>query len=288
VAIRTFCRSRNISCLAGLILATAALHAQVNTGNLSGLVDDPSGAIVPGAAISVTAPATGYTRSVKSEGDGNYLIPDLPIGKYNVAVTAAGFSTLNQEVSVGVGMRIRLDFHLQVGAAAQTITVQAKTVTLSQDDASIGTLVTSDTISGTPLFLRNWDDLLRTVPGVQISRYTNQSGATSAGRTGSFNVNGVHSLQNDFILDGIDNNTFSENVQELSTESAHPSVDVISQFNVITNPYSAEYGRSPGGGCLSQHPQRFQSDPWNGVRVRSQPVLRFVRLLHETDAVEKS
>lgn len=84
------------------------------------------------------------------------------------------------------------------------------------------------------------------MPGVQINRYTNQSGATSSGRTGSFNVNGVHSLQNNFLLDGIDNNTFSENVQELSTESAHPSVDVISQFNVITNPYSAEYGRGPG------------------------------------------
>ena len=59
-------------------------------------------------------------------------------------------------------------------------------------------------------------------------------------------MNGVHSLQNNFLLDGIDNNTFSENVQELSTESAHPSVDVISEFNVITNPYSAEYGRGPG------------------------------------------
>jgi hypothetical protein len=107
-------------------------------------------------------------------------------------------------------------------------------------------MVSNETISDTPLFLRNWDDLLRTVPGVQINRYTNQSGATSAGRVGDFNVNGVHTLQNNFILDGIDNNTFSENVQELSTESAHPSVDVIAEFNVITNPYSAEYGRAPG------------------------------------------
>ncbi|MBT9332701.1 TonB-dependent receptor [Paracidobacterium acidisoli] len=240
------CRPRSIAALSGLIFLAAGLQAQVNTGNLSGLVVDPTGAIVSGAGVTVTAPATGYTRAVHSEGDGNYLIPDLPIGRYNVAVTAAGFSTLNQEVSIGVGMRMRLDFHLQVGAATQTVNVEAKNVSLSQDDASIGTLVTSDTISGTPLFLRNWDDLLRTVPGVQINRYTNQAGATSSGRTGSFNVNGVHSLQNDFILDGIDNNTFSENVQELSTESAHPSVDVISQFNVITNPYSAEYGRSPG------------------------------------------
>ena len=145
-----------------------------------------------------------------------------------------------------MGERLRLDLHLSVGAADQTVEVNALGVQLQRDDASIGMLVTSDVIEETPLYLRNWDDLLRVVPGVQISRFTNQSGATSAGRTGDFNVNGVHSLQNNFILDGIDNNTFSENVQELSTEASHPSVDVISQFNVITSPYSAEYGRSPG------------------------------------------
>jgi TonB-dependent Receptor Plug Domain len=118
---------------------------------------------------------------------------------------------------------------------------------LSPDDASIRTVIGSTPIEQTPLYLRNWDDLLRIVPGVQIARYTQQSGATSAGRVGDFNVNGIHSLQNNFILDGIDNNTFSENVQELSTGSSHPSVDTIAEFNVITNLYSAEYGRSPGG-----------------------------------------
>ncbi len=229
-----------------LVLSVLLGHAQVNTGNLSGAVSDPSGAVVSNATISLTDASTGYTRSVVSASDGSYILPNLPIGTYAVTVSAQGFSTLKQSVTIGVGERVRLDPHLEVGQASQTVEVAASTVALSRDDASVGTIVTEDTIKGTPLYLRNWDDLLRTVPGVQISRYTNQSGATSSGRTGSFNVNGVHSLQNNFILDGIDNNTFSENVQELSTESAHPSVDVIAQFNVITNPYSAEYGRSPG------------------------------------------
>ena len=88
------------------------------------------------------------------------------------------------------------------------------------------------------------------VAGVQGSRYTEQSGATSAGRTGGFNVHGVRSLQNNFILDGVDNNTFSENVQELSTQAVRPSVDDIQEFKVITNPYSAEYGRSPGAAVV--------------------------------------
>lgn len=229
-----------------LIFCAAGLHAQVNTGALSGLVLDPSGASVANVTITVKSPDTGYTRVVQSASDGAYSLQNLPIGNYDLTTVGNGFAGIEERVAIEVGERTRLDLRLTIGVAGQTVEVQAG-ASLSLDDASIGTVVDNETIAETPLFLRNWDDLLRTVPGVQINRYTNQSGATSAGRTGDFNVNGVHSLQNNFILDGIDNNTFSENVQELSTESAHPSVDVISEFNVITNAYSAEYGRAPGG-----------------------------------------
>jgi Carboxypeptidase regulatory-like domain/TonB-dependent Receptor Plug Domain/TonB dependent receptor len=223
------------------------LQAQVNTGSLSGLVLDPSGAAIAGTELTVNSAETGYTRTSKSAADGAYSLPDLPIGVYTLSAKASSFSRVQQQVTIGVGERARLDVRLTVGTADQTVEVNAIAAELQRDDASIGMLVTSDVIAETPLYLRNWDDLLRVVPGVQIARFTNQSGATSAGRTGDFNVNGVHSLQNNFILDGIDNNTFSENVQELSTEATHPSVDVIAEFNVITSPYSAEYGRSPGG-----------------------------------------
>ena len=232
----------------GLLLPgiPSALEAQVNTGSVSGLVLDPSGAAVAGTEVTVKSADTGYQRTSKSLADGAYSLTDLPIGAYSLTASATGFLGVEQQVNVGVGERVRLDVHLTIGAANQTVEVTDSGVQLQRDDASIGMLVTSDVIAETPLYLRNWDDLLRVVPGVQISRYTNQSGATSAGRTGDFNVNGVHSLQNNFILDGIDNNTFSENVQELSSEATHPSVDVISEFNVITSPYSAEYGRSQG------------------------------------------
>jgi hypothetical protein len=233
---------------AGILLPgiPRTLEAQVNTGSVSGLVLDPSGAAVAGTEVTVKSADTGYQRTSKSLADGAYSLTDLPIGAYSLTASASGFQGVEQRVNVGVGERVRLDVHLTIGAANQTVEVTDSGVQLQRDDASIGMLVTSDVIAETPLYLRNWDDLLRVVPGVQISRYTNQSGATSAGRTGDFNVNGVHSLQNNFILDGIDNNTFSENVQELSSEATHPSVDVISEFNVITSPYSAEYGRSPG------------------------------------------
>ncbi|HEX6773200.1 MAG TPA: TonB-dependent receptor, partial [Acidobacteriaceae bacterium] len=241
---RTWCR-----CIVALFVTfclCACLHAQVNTASLSGLVTDPSGAIVPNATVTVTNQATGYTRTVTTDAAGNYSLQNLPIGQYTARVQGPGFSTTQENVTLNVAEKGRRDFSLKVGSAQQTVEVQAEGANLSPDDASISTVVGSQTIEQTPLYLRNWDDLLRVVPGVQIARYTQQSGATSAGRTGDFNVNGVHSLQNNFILDGIDNNTFSENVQELSTQSAHPSVDVIAEFNVITNPYSAEYGRAPG------------------------------------------
>jgi hypothetical protein len=228
-----------------LILSPSA-HAQVNTANLTGLVTDPTGAAIPGAHVQATSATTGYSRQAVTDDSGYYSMQNMPIGMYHVSVQQTSFAKLDQDVVLDTGQKGRRDFHLQLGTEQQTVQVQENSTTLSPDDASIGTVVSDTTITQTPLYLRNWDDLLRTVPGVQISRYTQQSGNTSAGRTGDFNVNGVHSLQNNFIMDGIDNNTFSENVQELSTEASHPSVDVIQQFNVITNPYSSEYGRSPG------------------------------------------
>ena len=222
------------------------LNAQVNTASLSGLVTDASGSPMNDVLVKASKDGTGYERQVSTDRTGYYAFVNMPIGTYAVTVEETGFNEAHESVELSIGEKARRDFTLQVGTVQQVIEVGEDRSSLSPDDASISSVVEQDTIANTPLYLRNWDDLLRTVPGVQISRYTEQAGNSAAGRTGDFNVNGVHSLQNNFILDGIDNNTFSENVQELSTEAAHPSVDVIQQFNIITNPYSAEYGRSPG------------------------------------------
>jgi hypothetical protein len=229
-----------------LLFCGCSLFAQINTASLTGLVTDQSGAAAPKVHVTVLSEATGYTRSADTDGAGYYSFAELPIGVYSITISASGFSTLQENVTLDTAQKVRRDFVLRVGSASETVNVTGTTTGLSPDDASISTVVGNVTIEQTPLYLRNWDDLLRTVAGVQINRFTQQSGATSAGRVGDFNVHGVHSLQNNFLLDGIDNNTFSENVQELSTESAHPSVDTIQEFNIITNPYSAEYGRSPG------------------------------------------
>ena len=235
-----------VSPLLGVLDGTFMVHAQVNTASLTGLVTDQTNAALVHAHVTATNTATALVRETDTDAAGYYAFPDLPIGEYRVVVTLENFETVETRVTLGTAERVRRDLSLKVGTAQANVEVTDVINNLSPDDASIGTVIDNNTIQQTPLYLRNWDDLLRMVAGVQIARYTQQSGATSAGRVGDFNVHGVHSLQNNFLLDGIDNNTISENVQELSTESAHPSVDTIQEFNVVTNPYSAEYGRSPG------------------------------------------
>jgi hypothetical protein len=256
-----------------VLLAGTQASGQVNTGTLSGQVTDASGAVVGSATLIIKDDATGYERTVRSAADGDYVFPDLPIGNYTLTVSAAGFKAEKQHATISVGFHSRSDFQLQVGAADQTVEVSAGAAELSRDDASISTLVSSDTIAETPLFLRNWDDLLRTVPGVQINRYTNQSGATTAGRTGDFNVNGIHTLQNNFILDGIDNNTFSENVQELSTGGSAP---VGRRDLGVQRDHESVFGgvwpcaRRRG---VSEHASRDKRISRYCVRVCSEPVL---------------
>jgi outer membrane receptor protein involved in Fe transport len=229
-----------------LIAGAFILAGQADLGSLSGTTNDSSGAIVAGAKVTVTDKATGAQRVVMSDNAGYYLFSSLAIGAYDVAFDHPGFERATASVTIDPGSNTRLDVQLTVGATSTSVEVTAAITELSQDSANIGLVLENQVITSTPLFMRNWDDLIRLVPGVQQNRYTEQGGATASGRTGDFQVNGVHSLQNDFMLDGIDDNTFSENVQELSTEATRPSIDAIQEFQVITNPYSAQYGRSPG------------------------------------------
>jgi hypothetical protein len=203
-------------------LMGTALLAQRDVGSLTGLITDPSSSVIADATVVVTSQGTGITRRTTTDASGYYNFPSLPIGKYEIGADQPGFNHAASIVEIDPSVKARFDLQLTVGQTSTTVEVQAPGAELSRDDASIGTVVENSVIENTPLLLRNWDDLIRMVPGVQQNRYTEQGGATASGRTGDFQVNGVHSLQNDFLLDGIDDNTFSENVQELSAEPALP------------------------------------------------------------------
>src|SRR6185437_12086713 len=228
-----------------LALSSVAF-AQVDRATITGTVTDSGGAVIAGATVTITNLATNVAFRQPTTETGSYLLVNLIPGKYQVDVEQTGFKKASQVVTLEVGQRARVDATLEVGAVSETVTVGETTQLLNSNDATLGAVIPQFQVSNLPLAIRNWDDLLALVPGVQGDRYTEQGGGTSFGRTGGINVHGARALQNNFLLDGVDNNSISENVQELTTQVSRPSVDAIQEFKVVTSPYSAEYGRSPG------------------------------------------
>ncbi|HEX4567981.1 MAG TPA: carboxypeptidase regulatory-like domain-containing protein, partial [Vicinamibacterales bacterium] len=228
------------------ILAPCAAFAQVDRATLTGTIKDTVGALVPGATVSITNQAINTVQHQETTGTGEYLFVSLIPGKYQIDVELNGFKKNSQIVTLEVGQRARVDAVLEVGAVTESVQVTETAHLLNANDATLGAVIPQTQIANLPLAIRNWDDLLSLVPGVQGERYTEQGGGTSFGRTGGINVHGARALQNNFLLDGVDNNSISENVQELTSQVSRPSVDAIQEFKVVTSPYSAEYGRSPG------------------------------------------
>src|SRR5687767_12691788 len=233
-----------------LLTVAATASAQVDRATLTGIVRDPSDAVIGKATVRVTSLATNAVSTATTTADGTYLVVNLAPGEYLVQVEAPGFQRFEQTVSVAIGSRARLDLSLAVGSIGETVTVEGVTPLLSTENAIVGTVVARNEVDKLPLAIRNWDDLLALVPGVQSDRYTEQAGGTSSGRTGGVSVHGNRSLQNNFLLDGVANNSFSTNVQELTTQISRPSVDAIDEFKVVTSPYAAEYGWSPGAAII--------------------------------------
>lgn len=239
-----------VASLIVLLLCASGAFAQVDRATLTGIVRDPSTASVPRANVTVTSLATGVATSAMTTVEGTYLIANLLPGEYLVQVEAQGFQRYEQTVQVEVGARARLDLSLALGSIGETVKVAGVTPLVNTENAVLGTVVDRNEVSKLPLAIRNWDDLLSLVPGVQSDRYTEQAGGTSSGRTGGVSVHGNRSLQNNFLLDGVANNSFSTNVQELTTQISRPSVDAIDEFKVVTSPYAAEYGWSPGAAII--------------------------------------
>ena len=239
-----------LALVAVFLLHAPDASAQVDRATLTGIVRDPSDAVIPQAQVTVTNIANGVIAKTTTNNEGTYLVMNLLPGEYLVQAEMTGFQRFEQTIALEIGARSRLDISLPVGAIGEMVTVAGVTPLLSTESAAIGTVVNSDEMQKLPLAIRNWDDLLAMVPGVQSDRYTEQAGGTSAGRTGGVSVHGNRSLQNNFLLDGVANNSFSTNVQELTTQISRPSVDAISEFKVITSPYAAEYGWAPGASVV--------------------------------------
>ncbi|MBI3682453.1 MAG: carboxypeptidase regulatory-like domain-containing protein [Acidobacteria bacterium] len=226
-----------------VFLAMASTAAAQNpAGQITGLVTDPSGAAVPGAAVEVVHIETGSRWQAATSTAGYYTVTLLPPGGYSVTARHQGFKSVSRSgITLVVAQTARIDFALEVGGVTETIAVRAEAPLLESQSAALGQIVESRVINDLPLNGRNYLALARLSAGVAEPR---RGDVGSLG--GSFVANGVRAQLNNYNLDGADNNTRIVDIQNRSHEVIQPSVDAVQEFKVETSNYSAEYGYSAG------------------------------------------
>lgn len=240
--------------------------AQIDNGSIVGTVRDSAGAVVVGAQVSVINKATNVTVSLKTNSDGSYTALALIPGAYKVQATAKGYSTdVNESVTVNVQTRAKVDFTLTAGKTQQQVEVHASGELLQTQTADVGGVVESKQINDLPLNGRDYDTLALLEPGV----FHDPSSEVANPAEGRFSANGNLELQNYFALDGIDNNSGSENLQEQSTQVIIPPPDALQEFRLQTRTYSTEFGTSAGAivnASIKSGTNEFHGDAWDYFR----------------------
>jgi len=221
-----------------LLLVPSVAMAQTETGQISGTVTDPQGAVVAGATITATEKATNAPRTATTSGEGNFLITNLKPGNYEVQFQAAGFANKMVPVAVNVGSKTTIDVELSI-TSTETIDVIAGEagVQVNTSNEQIQTVVSERQIKELPTVTRNPYNLVGLSPNVN----PNDAGG-GGGRGAGFSINGARNSGNNILLDGSDNND-----QFTASVGQDVPLDSVQEFTVLTSNYSAEYGRAAGG-----------------------------------------
>lgn len=238
---KRLCRDFALTALLSFLIPTFA-QAQKDTASITGQVTDSSGAVIAGAHVDAVNVETNYTYHALSNQTGEWTISPVRIGTYRVSVIVPGFKKAEVgPFTLDVQQRQRLDVSLQPGAATQTVEVKETAPLLESDTSERSQLIDSKTMETLALNGRNPVQLAELTAGVTVS----EPGARDENGYG-FSANGARSLQNNFLLDGVDNNS---NLPDLLNEANYvvmPSVDALQEFRVETNSYAAEFGRATG------------------------------------------
>ena len=231
------------SIVAVLLLISPGLIAQTPSGEISGVVVDPSGSVVPGVTVTVTNPATNAVRSAQTNEAGLYTIRALPPGAYSLKAEIPGFRTVERrDIEVQVGSVNRIDVSLQVGEVSNVLEVVGGAPVLQTETASVGTVIENKRIVELPLNGRNYLQLASLIPGATTNGPTSSQGKQRmGGQRNSFalNVSGQRIHYNHYSLDGIENTDLNFNSYMLL-----PSVDALQEFKVERGLFDAEYGRA--------------------------------------------
>jgi hypothetical protein len=229
-----------------LIASLAPLGAQTTAGSIVGTVTDPSGAIIGGATVTITNMGTNIAVKTTTDTAGEYVVTPLEVGKYSVTIESTGFKrSVRSDIQVNVQDRVRVDAKLEVGQVTDTVQVEAAAPILETDTSYLGEVVDSQRIVDLPLNGRFFTRLAVLTAGTAPT----PAGARDE-NTGGFSANGVRPYQNNYILDGVDNNSLSEDLSSQASFVVGPPPDAIQEFKVQTNSMSAEFGRS-GGAVLN-------------------------------------
>src|SRR5271157_3856652 len=238
------CRLLVLLTIFTLVFATIAF-AQRDMGTITGTITDPQGGVVPNAKITITEVATGLKYEVTSGSDGLYIRPALKPGTYTVAAEAKGFRRVEQQNVVVIGGdRVGANLVLPVGDVTQSVEVSTEAALLETESTTLGGNVTAQGMSDLPLGgQRTFSFLARLSPGVLV----NEQGARDA-TGGGFSANGVRSNgQNNFLLNGVDNNVNVIDFMNGASYVTGPPPEAIGEITVLTSGYNAEYGRAAGG-----------------------------------------
>ncbi len=243
-----------------------SLKSQVDTGTILGTVHDNTGAVIPGVAVTIRNAGTSFTQSTKTSSTGSYVFTPLRIGKYTVEVESPGFKKeLRTGLELNIQQQLVADFSLSVGDVSTQVEVTATAPILQTENGSVGQVIETQSINDLPLNGRNYTFLARLVPGATIG----QQEGRGLNANGWFTANGTRPAQNNYMLDGIDNNT--NNVDFLSGAAyvLKPPIDAISEFKLQTNSFSAEFGRAGGAvlnATLKSGTNQFHGSLWEFLR----------------------
>jgi hypothetical protein len=220
-------------------------RAQQSTGDILGIVTDPSGASIPNATITYTNVGTHDSRTVQSDRSGAFDFPNLNPGSYMISVTANGFiKATSTTFDLLAGDRHRVDTQLKVGAATETIEVETTTTAIQTDSSAITNSVTTEEVANLPLNGRNYVELVRVTPGATEG---NPAGLSSGQRPddrrqgSNVSINAQSDVLNNNMIDGLDNNE-----RIIGTIGVRPSIDAIQEIKILTNDFNADSGRAAG------------------------------------------
>jgi hypothetical protein len=245
-----------VLCFISFVLFINTASAQSPTGTVSGIVLDPSGGAIAGAQVLIINEATAVQFPGKANGEGYYVVPNLPPGTYRIQVSNSGFKTIiKPDIIIHVEDALAINFSLPIGAASEIVTVQGGAAIINTENASVGTVIDRNFVESLPLNGRSFNTLLQLTPGVVIAPISNGF------EHGQFSISGQRTDANSFSVDGVSANFGTSSTgavgqsgtgtaqafSALGGTSSLVSADALQEFRIETSSFAPEFGRSPGG-----------------------------------------